>query len=95
MSKVKIAGSADDVLAEVMYRISVHLIEVETNCRQVADQLEAKGVELLYKGSDAASMLRSLAECVHRISVVLFDEELVEETAKVVFGWEEDHGNNS
>ena len=92
MSKVKIAGSADDVLAEVMYRISVHLIAVETNCRQVADQLEAKGVELLYKGSDAASMLRSLAECVHQISVTLFDEELVEETAKAVFGEEEEDG---
>lgn len=92
MNKIKLEGSADDVLADVMYRIATKLIEVELNSRSMADQLEAKGVELLYKGSDAASMLRSLAESVHQISVVLFDEELVKETAKAVFGVEENHG---
>lgn len=92
MSKIKLEGSADDVLADVMYRMATKLVEVELNSRSVADQLEAKGVELLYKGTDAVHMLRSLSQCVHDVSVVLFDEEMVEELAKVVFGKEEDNG---
>ena len=87
---ISMSGPADEVLAEVLFRVASHLVEAEVNCKAVACQLEAKGVELAYKDSDAVDALRSLAVQIHEVCAEFLDEEIVRRIAKEVYGMEED-----
>ena len=88
---ISMSGPADEVLAEVLFRVASNLVEAEVNCKAVADQLEAKGVELVYKDGDAVDALRSLAAQIHEVCAGLLDEELVRQIAKEVYGMEGDY----
>ena len=72
---IRMSGPADEVLAEVLFRVASHLVEAEVNCKAVACQLEAKGVELEYKDGDAVDALRSLATQIHEVCAEFLDEE--------------------
>ena len=87
---ISMSGPADEVLAEVLFRVASNLVEAEVNCKAVADQLEAKGVELVYKDGDAVDALRSLAAQIHEVCAGLLDEEIVRQIAKEVYGMEDD-----
>lgn len=87
---ISMSGSADEVLAEVVFRVASNLVGAEVNCKAVADQLEAKGVELLYKNGDAVDALRSLAAQIHEVCAGFLDEEIARRIAKEVYGMEED-----
>ena len=68
---ISMSGPADEVLAEVVFRVASNLVEAEVNCKAVADQLEARGVELVYKDGDAVAALRSLAVQIHSPNSVI------------------------
>ena len=87
---ISMSGLADEVLAEVLFRVASNLVEAEVNCKAVADQLEARGVELVYKDGDAAGALRSLAVQIHEVCAEFLDEEIVRQIAKEVYGVEEE-----
>ena len=87
---ISMSGPADEVLAEVLFRVASHLVGAEVNCKAVACQLEAKGVELEYKDVDAAGALRSLAAQIHEVCAEFLDEEIVRRIAKEVYGVEDD-----
>ena len=87
---ISMSGPADVVLAEVLFRVASHLVEAEVNCKAVARQLEAKGVELEYKDNDAVDALRSLAAQIHEVCAEFLDEEIVRQIAKEVYGVEDD-----
>ena len=88
---ISMSGPADEVLAEVLFHVASHLVEAEVNCKAVADQLEAKGVELVYKDGDAVDALRSLAAQIHEVCAEFLDEEIVRRIAKEVYGVEESY----
>ena len=88
--RIGMSGPADGVLAEVLFRVASNLVEVEVNCKAVADQLEAKGVELAYKDGDAVDALRSLAAQIHEVCAEFLGEEIVRRIAKEVYGMEDD-----
>ena len=87
---ISMSGPADEVLAEVLFRVASNLVEVEVNCKAVANQLETKGVELAYKDGDAVDALRSLAAQIHEVCAEFLDEETVRRIAKEVYGVEDD-----
>ena len=90
---IRMSGPADEVLAEVLFRAASNLVEAEVNCKAVANQLEAKGVELVYKDGDAVDALRSLAMQIHEVCAGFLDEEIARRIAKEVYGMEdEDNG---
>ena len=88
---ISMSGPADEVLAEVLFRVASHLVEAEVNCKAVACQLEAKGVELAYKDGDAVDALRSLAAQIHEVCAEFLDEEIARRIAKEVYGVEESY----
>ena len=88
---IRMSGPADEVLAEVLFRVASNLVEAEVNCKAVADQLEAKGVELVYKDGDAVDALRSLAAQIHEVCAGFLDEEITRRIAKEVYGMEESY----
>ena len=88
--KISMSGLADEVLAEVLFRVASNLVEAEVNCKAVADRLETNGVELVYKDSDAVDALRSLATQIHEVCAEFLDEEIVRWIAKEVYGMEDD-----
>ena len=88
---ISMSGPADEVLAEVLFHVASHLVEAEVNCKAVADQLEAKGVELVYKDGDAVDALRSLAAQIHEVCAGFLDEEITRRIAKEVYGMEESY----
>lgn len=94
--RIGMSGPADEVLAEVLFRAASDLVKAEVNCKFVADQLEAQGVELVYKDRDAAGALRSLAAQIHKVCAGFLDEEIARRIAKEVYGvegdYEEDEG---
>ena len=87
---ISMSGPADEVLAEVLFRVESNLVEAEVNCKAVADQLDAKGVELVYKDGDAVDALRSLAMQIHEVCAGFLDEEIARQIAKEVYGMEEE-----
>lgn len=87
---ISMSGPADEVLAEVLFRVASHLVEAEVNCKAVACQLEAQSVELAYKDSDAVDVLRSLAAQIHEVCAEFLGEEIVGRIAKEVYGMEDD-----
>ena len=88
---ISMSGPADEVLAEVLFRVASNLVEAEVNCKATANQLEAKGVELVYKDGDAVvDALRSLAVQIHEVCAEFLDEEIVRQIAKEVYGMEDD-----
>lgn len=89
MIRIGMSGPADEVLAEVLFRVASNLVEAEVNCKFVADQLEAKGVELVYKDGDAVDALRSLAAQIHKVCAGFLDEEIARRIAKEVYGMED------
>lgn len=90
---ISVSGPADEVLAEVLFRVASNLVEAEVNCKAVADQLETRGVELVYKDGDAVDALRSLATQIHGVCAGFLDEEIARQIAKEVYGMEdEDNG---
>lgn len=88
---ISMSGPADEVLAEVLFRVASNLVEAEVNCKAVADQLEARGVELVYKDGDAVDALRSLAVQIHEVCAGFLDEEIARQIAKEVYGMEGDY----